>query len=1251
MSSNTKTNATARKLAVGLSLPVLVLLLLASSAQAARIHPLLLAEKLAEGRTPFALAVDQSSDHFYVVNWNQNSEDRRVWDYESNGQLDPAHPELEGASSSFSPQYVAVDNSGGPTQGLVYAVDVSGTIQQFDAGGHATAVTITEASVPEDGTTQAGGLPPVVNTGSFRPRVVAVDSVGDIVAVDAAAKAIDVFGPTGTFVRQIAVGKVTSGATGIAIGAAGDIYLGSESVEGLGTGLFELDGVTGECIPAGCAPIDPAPVKGLALDQAGSRIYTTDSVGLEEGEFSEYDLATHAFLGATRGSQLRAPVGIGAQESSGEVVVADLKPAREGTIQLYGPAVVVPDVATLTPEEVTDHSATLAGEVGAAGVSGATCAFQYVTDEAFESHRFEGAPTAPCEPAGPFSGEAMNAVHAHLTGLHGGTTYHERLVGTNENGSNAGEDEPFTTLGPAVSGTEVAGITETGATLRGSVDPRGSATTYRFQYLTQAEFEGSGWAAASEVPAGGGAIGAGTTPVAVSATIGGLSPGTAYRMRIVAVGTGGPNAGQTEGEEVRFTTFAAPAAGLPDGRAYEQASPVAKNGADIQGAINSVQASLSGDRVTFFANTGIPGGGGSQEFPTYMASRVAGGSGWSTQGLLPPATYGPIAHVLGWTEGLGDTYDYASQESAGALGTLLRRSNIDGSLAQAGTTPGGNNPLAFAGSSDEGAVALLESQAGGVLAGDLPGKQNLYAYDRAANRLVVAGVMNDGSVPPGGAMAGPYNWRGGDTEVGGGALGRNYTQATHAISADGSKAFFTAGGTGQLYVRLNPFAAQSAVDGEGACTEAAKACTVRVSAPAEGVADPGTPAAFVGASVDGGLAFFLDRGKLTADATGGSGYDLYRYDLATGALTDLTLDSADKAGARVEGVLGISKDGHTLYVAAAGALDGEASQAPGGEANLYALEGATTRLIGRLGTSQSAGGEALNWTPTSVLQGGGVVTRASRVSTDGSTLLFSSSRELSGYRNHGVAELYLYRAGRGLTCISCNPSGQAPAGPAGVQNIRGPSISLERQYAFLTRNLSADGRRVVFDSADKLLSADHNDVNDVYEWEAPGKGSCTAASAGYQPSSEGCLFLISGGAAGARPSYLGDADEEGENIFFFTAQPLVAQDRDELVDVYDARVGGGIAAQEEEPAVPCEGEACLGPSSLAPAPAAPGTSSFVGRGNQKPPKACRHGKVRRHGKCVARHKKHHHKKHKNHHRKHKKKQEHKAKRHGKGGGR
>ena len=255
------------------------------------------------------------------------------------------------------------------------------------------------------------------------------------------------------------------------------------------------------------------------------------------------------------------------------------------------------------------------------------------------------------------------------------------------------------------------------------------------------------------------------------------------------------------------------------------------------------------------------------------------------------------------------------------------------------------------------------------------------------------------------------------------------------------------------------------------------------------------------------------------------------------------------------------------------------------------------------------------------------------MSADGATLLLTSSRELSGYRNHGVSELYLYRPGRGPRLRLLQPE-RAGAGEArrGCRESPGSGPSSARNYAFTTRNLSADGRRVIFDSADSLLSADHNTVNDVYEWEAAGKGSCTTSTPTYEPSSGGCLFLISTGAASAGPSWFGDADEEGENVFFFTAQPLVAQDKDELVDVYDARVGGGIAAQEAEPPAPCIGEAeCLPQAGGEPLASTPRSPTANGQ-NVTPPKPCKKGLVRKHGKCVKKpakkQKGHHGKKHK-----------------------
>ncbi len=1219
------------------ALAVLALLSVAAgNAQAARVHALEVSETLPNGEIPLSVAVNSSAHHVYVVSNNS-----RVYNFEADGELDPVHPELTGAPS-FASYQVAVDNSGGANNGYIYATNINTAVQQFDPEGKATAVTITESAIPANGTAQAGGLPPVINEGSFEPRYVAVDGSGDIYATDSSAAAIDVFEPTGKFVRQIGTALHAGAVNGMAIDG-GDIYVAlRQGIGPLSAGLSELNASSGGCVPVDCAPIDGASIFGVAVDSAAGKIFTTASISEEgrQGEFSEYEASTGALLGVTRPQALHQPAnGIAADETSGKVIIDDTEPIGETTVKIFGAEETVPDPVTLDPEAVTDRSVTLKGEIGAAGLINVTCVFQYVDDEAFKAHGFEGAPEAPCVPGGPFAGEAPNPVHAEADSLRGGTTYHERILGESlpgevGKGSNAGEDITFTTLGPTLTGTEAVGITPETAILRGTVDPNGSATTYRFQYLTQAAYEANPpaerWAAATEVPAGGAPVGAGTSAVPVSQALSELVPGTAYRFRIFAVSA----EGTTEGQEVEFTAQESPFAGLPDGRVYEQVSPIVKNGANVQGGIDSVQASLDGERITFFSNAGIPGGDGAQNFPTFMASRAA--TGWSTQGLLPAASRGAEAKVLGWTEDLTDTYDSAHRAFQEA--ELLLRTG-PGSLAQAGTIASTGVPFAYAGSSQGGAVALLESAPGG---GDvtgatgpthnLAGKQNVYAYDRESGRLVLAGVMNDGTVPPGGTMSGPYDWfKSKSTTNEGGAFGDYFTQPAHAVSADGSEIFFTAGGTGQLYVRLNPLAAQSAMSGE-ACTEAAKACTVRVSAPVAGVADPGTPAAFLDASADGRLVYFLDNGKLTTTATGGSGYDLYRYDVTSGSLSDLTPDATDRGGARVEGMLGIGgPTGEDAYFVAAGKLaegtpQEPVSQAPVGETNLYALHGTAIEFVTRLGTTERAG-DYLDWSPTSSESSGGPVAHAARVSADGQTVLFSSVRKLTAYDNRGTPELYLRKTRADIECVSCNPSGEAPSGGAAVQGIPQLGFSASRTYSIMTRNLAADGRRVFFDSPDRLVSSDRNDNTDVYEWEADGEGSCASTS-----QDGGCLFLISGGAAGAGPSYFGDADEKGENVFFFTAQPLVAQDKDELVDVYDARVDGGIAAQEATPQAPCEGEeGCRGAVPAPPALfSAPATFAFQGPGNPPPPPAakpapkppqkpvarCRKGRVRVHGKCV-----------------------------------
>ena len=124
--------------------------------------------------------------------------------------------------------------------------------------------------------------------------------------------------------------------------------------------------------------------------------------------------------------------------------------------------------------------------------------------------------------------------------------------------------------------------------------------------------------------------------------------------------------------------------------------------------------------------------------------------------------------------------------------------------------------------------------------------------------------------------------------------------------------------------------------------------------------------------------------------------------------------------------------------------------------------------------------------------------------------------------------------------------------------------------------------------------------SDVYEWEAPGAGSCKEGGPAYSPLNEGCVYLISSGKS-EFPSLFADASASGEDVFFFTRQQLVGQDKDQLQDVYDARVGGGLASQNQASPLPCEAtEPCHGPAQVPPAEGAPATPGFIGPGNQVP---------------------------------------------------
>ncbi len=300
-----------------------------------------------------------------------------------------------------------------------------------------------------------------------------------------------------------------------------------------------------------------------------------------------------------------------------------------------------------------------------------------------------------------------------------------------------------------------------------------------------------------------------------------------------------------------------------------------------------------------------------------------------------------------------------------------------------------------------------------------------------------------------------------------------------------------------------------------------------------------------------------------------------------------------------------------------------------------------TRLIARVSEEDAADWGAGNSPHPGSERAGDLGGLTSQVSANGRYLAFMSAQPLTGYDNldsnpqaNGAKdeEVYLYDASEGrLVCASCEPSGEPPHGVFDTEEAgEGLGLTVDRPETWTghwlagsllgwtlfalnnpiaehqSRYLSNNGR-LFFDSADALLKAvsartrseqiagkpAQVGVENVYEYEPSGQGSCTA-----EP---GCLSLISSGTSEQESAFL-DASENGDDAFFITAAPLAPSDTDNSLDVYDAKVCGTTGAPACLPAKPpppplCSGEECRPPQTPQPAFTAPATVGFSGPGN------------------------------------------------------
>jgi hypothetical protein len=218
------------------------------------------------------------------------------------------------------------------------------------------------------------------------------------------------------------------------------------------------------------------------------------------------------------------------------------------------------------------------------------------------------------------------------------------------------------------------------------------------------------------------------------------------------------------------------------------------------------------------------------------------------------------------------------------------------------------------------------------------------------------------------------------------------------------------------------------------------------------------------------------------------------------------------------------------------------------------------------------------------------------ITPDGKYAAFASLLPIDGYDSNGHYEAFRYGAEAGSTpqCVSCSVTLSTPQTDAGLTPY-GSSLS--------------DDGRVFFTTGEQLTLRDANEKRDAYEWEG------------------GKQELISTGTDSADSELL-SASSNGKDAFFFTRQKLVPEDENaNNLRLYDAREGGGF--EFGPPQFSCAAsDECHG-ASTAPAPplGAGTTAGTPGQFSEEAKAKCRKGKVKRKGKCVARHahKRHNHK--------------------------
>lgn len=1045
--------------------------------------------------------------------------------------------------------------------------------------------------IPDPGC-PGGPQPPAGHFSS--PRGIATDEYGDMYVVSYGAEfgdgedgRIDVFDASGHFLTEI---SDPNRPKTITVDGSGNLY-----VDDYGSNELVRYEPSSYDPPAGDIAYENPPVLvdsehmalvvGLAIDRATGHLFSQDgSAIIEYSSAADGNVILDESIGATELPHTFFPAGLAVNSTNGRIYANS--GFEEGVINVFELAAPHAQIETIE-RSGTPAGGSFSGSAAVAVDERNGHVFVYdveSTDKIFEFSE-DGSYLSTIEHGiHAFTGmeiTADNGAHSPNGALNPGGPYVYVTSGNTGVGHSFAFSASPEECTPEVTGATVGGITEMEGDLQGAVNPCHGATSYVFEYTPERSYEEVGFAEATV--AGRGQLSGGGLSLPVDAPVAGLEAGRSYRFRLTA--SNGAGSSTAEGS---FATYPSnPVAsscrnsalrtglsvGLPDCRAFELVTPSVTNARAPLGVgwlgpqFLTLPASPDGGRVSFDIEGGVipdaggAGGTGSYASDPYLARRTS--EGWTTSYLGPNALEAPSivpgSHSSDQENLFWQTGSVAGSTSVDGKSGVSYLSSPAGTSEMLATGSIGTDPFATPDFISEGGEHIVFTSGSTAerpvqLEPDAPPSGTAAVYDRTPSGTHVISLL-PGDVTPGAGEPAKY--------VG--------------VSQDGRAVAFTIGSgvAAPLYLRYDD------------------QVTFQI----------GTGVTFAGLSEDGKRLFYLKDGRLLA------------FDVETESVIPFS-------GSAEVTVVNVSGNGSTAYFISHSVLSKVANsvgqKAKSGKENLYRSEEGAVSFIATV-TSRDVEGEHENVTTdglgvwSEAVGPGSLGADPSRATPDGRFFLFQSRAALGAYESAGHPEIYLYNAvDAELTCLSCMPTGAAATGEASLQSVSSAIYRPQPLNPYsLVENLVSDGRRAFFQSTEALVPRDTDGLQDVYEWEATGVGSCGRP--------EGCVSLISSGHS-AQMNYLFAVDASGDNVFFRSSDRLLASDAESTPSIYDARVEGGFPESTTDEG--CQGEGCRPALSSPPVLPSPAASAPGSEDNFHRASACPKGKqkVKRHGssRCVRR---------------------------------